>query len=66
MRAPSYMVGRQMANALLTLLSGYTGIMGGAGGVSVKSVFIENETEDWIEASRDYWVRQDAMIGHYE
>lgn len=54
------------ANAVRLALQNYSGTMGGAGGVVVGAVSIENEMDDYDAASDVYAVHQDYEIWFQE
>ena len=64
---------RALAHALRAALSGYSGTMGGGGGVSVGATFLENEADGYeprlMSFEPDlsvYTSRQDYIIWHQE
>lgn len=57
---------KTIAAAIQAALQGYSGTMGGAGGVSVDAVFYENETDLYESDTALFSVITDYIIWHHE
>lgn len=57
---------KAVAAAIQAALQGYSGTMGGAGGVAVNGVFYEDENDFYEESSGLYHVACDYIIWHKE
>lgn len=65
--AATYADCKAIIAAVQTALQGYTGTMGGAGGVVVSAVFYDDETDlDPGDSNQLYGVAVDYFIWHYE
>ena len=64
--ATTYTVVKTMAAAIQSALQGYSGTMGGAGGVTVNGAFYEDETDFWEEESKLYHLALDFLLWHKE
>lgn len=61
-RATTYAVAKSVAKAVKTALDGFTGLMGGVGGVTVEYSHIENEQDGYNQVSGSSTVRLDVII----
>jgi len=64
--AASYTSARAVANAIRTALDGFSGLMGGVGGVTVEASFVENDSDGYNQAGGEQVVRLDVLIIHQE
>lgn len=64
--ANTYSGAKDVAAAVQTALQAYQGTMGGAGGVYVDSIFYDNESDRYEEASKLYHIMVDYQITHEE
>ena len=64
--AASYTSARVVANAIRTALDGFSGLMGGASGVTVEASFVENDSDGYNQAGGEQVVRLDVLIIHQE
>ena len=64
--AALYSTARSLANAIRVALDGFSGTMGGAGGVAVEASFVENDSDGYNQAGGEYVVRLDVRIIHHE
>lgn len=62
----SYKESKEIAAALQTVLQGYKGTMGGAGGVAVGAVIYEDETDLYEESTQLFHIACDYIIWHCE
>jgi len=62
----TYSEAKAIAAALQAALEGYTGTMGGAGGVAVNGVFYENETDLYEPDTKLYHIAVDYKMWHQE
>ena len=62
----TYAEAKAIAAAVQAVLEGYTGTMGGAGGVDVNGVFYENETDLYEEETKLFHVAVDYKMWHRE
>jgi hypothetical protein len=64
--ASTYSSARNVANAIRVALDGFSGLMGGVGGVTVEAVFVENDFDGYNQAGGEQVVRMDALVIHQE
>ncbi len=62
----TYGEAKNLCNAIRVALDGFRGLMGGAGGVQVESVGVENEIDGYNQATGKQTVRLDLLIWHKE
>lgn len=63
--AKTYAGGKDVADQVIAALDGFSGTMGGSGGVEVQAVYLENEQDDDFEDSADlYHTIVEFMIWH--
>lgn len=61
-RATTYAVAKSVAKAVKTALDGFSGTMGGVGGVTVEYSHVENEQDGYNMVSGSSTVRLDVII----
>ena len=64
--AATYAAAKSTAAAVRSALSGFRGILGGAGGTAVGGIFIENEIDGYSEIGEARTVRLDVSIQYGE
>jgi len=64
--ATTYMGAKAIAAAVQSELEGYSGTMGGAGGVLVNGCFYDDEQDNWDEETKFYCVTQDFVMWYRE
>ena len=64
--AVSYTQAKSLAAAVRAALEGFSGLMGGAGGVTVDYVFLDNESDSYEPVIENPAMRQDYIVWHQE
>ena len=64
--ATTYGGAKALCNALRVALDGYRGLMGGASGVQVEGIFVENDFDGYNQEGGEQVVRLDITIQHKE
>ena len=64
--AETYAAAKEIAAAIQSALQGYSGTMGGDGGVVVGNVLYEDENDFWEEQTQLYHVACDYILWHRE
>lgn len=64
--AKTYAAAKQIAGYIQTVLQGYSGTLGGTGGVTVRGCFYENETDLYEPDTGLFHIALDFYIWHKE
>lgn len=64
--ATTYAVAKQVSGLIQTVLQGYSGTLGGVGGVAVNGCFYEDETDMYEDDTKLFHVALDFKLWHEE